>query len=209
MSRAIGFWLAVLLIFSGGVLAWFAKQQLRERSGAVEVVETPPPPEFSGPKLTEFELVDQNGVPMNSHELDGHVWAGSFFFAKCPSTCYNQNIKLQQLNAQFADRGLKLVSITCDPANDSPAALAEYASRFNADAANWRFLTTRGDDIEYLQRIGNDFFQLMVGPETHSDRVVVFDREGQSRGAFSVLRPDQFLQCQKLLEELLSEDSPS
>jgi cytochrome oxidase Cu insertion factor (SCO1/SenC/PrrC family) len=206
MSRAVGFWLAVLLIFSGGILAWFAKQQVREEYGAVQVPDRAKPPERSGPKLTEFELVDQNGVTMNSRELEGHVWAGSFFFAKCPSTCYNQNIKLQQLSAQFADRGLKLVSITCDPANDSPAALAEYASRFNADASNWRFLTTSTDDIEYLQRIGNDFFQLMVGPETHSDRVIVFDRQGQQRGAFSMLRPDQFLNCQKLIEQLLSED---
>ena len=71
--------------------------------------------------------------------------------------------------------------------------------------SNWHFLTTSDADIEYLQRIGNDFFQVMVGPETHSDRVVLFDRSGRQRGAFSVLRPDQFLQCQKLLDELLSE----
>ena len=69
----------------------------------------------------------------------------SFFFAQCPSTCYNQNMKLQQLQARFADRGLKLVSITCDPQTDTPAVLTEYARMFNADQQHWHFLT--GTDL--------------------------------------------------------------
>ena len=117
--------------------------------GAVQEVDTEAVAS-ARPKLTEFELLDQTGKRVNSHEFDGQVWAGSFFFAACPSTCYNQNIKLQQLHAKYADQGLRLVSITCDPGKDTPAALAGYASRFNADSSLWKFLTPADGDMQYI-----------------------------------------------------------
>ena len=157
------------------------------------------------PPLTEFELVDQLGNTVNSKQFKGDVWAGSFFFASCPSTCYNQNIKLQQLQAKYADRGLKLVSITCDPVNDTPVTLAAYSNRFKADAANWHFLTSENADVDYLKRIGNDFFNIMVAQETHTDHVVVFDREGKMRGTYNVLKGEDQLELNQMIDDLLEE----
>ena len=140
MSRAVGFWIAVLLIFAGGMLAWFAKNHLRQEPVGVLRVPESSRPDPSLPPLTEFELVDQNGARMNSKALDGEVWAGSFFFAKCPVDMLQPKHEVAAVEGPiWADRGLKLVSITCDPANDSPVALAEYASRFHADAKQLAF----------------------------------------------------------------------
>ncbi len=204
MNRVLVFWIAVLFMFSGLTLFWLGSRYMR--AGAVGATSTEDlTVEYKGDPLTEFELIDQKGNRFNSNDLDGQVWAGSFFFSSCPSTCYQQNIRLQQLQVKFAERGLQMVSITCDPVNDTPVTLSRYASRFNADPTNWRFLTTADGDMRYIQRVGNDFFNLMVDASTHSDRVVVFDREGATRGSFSVLNGEQYANLESLLDEVLNE----
>ena len=208
MNRVLGFWIAVLLVFSGLSLAWFGNRYMRANVVGSTSTKSDKA-ELEGDPLTEFELVDQRGNRVNSTDLSGQVWAGSFFFASCPSTCYQQNIRLQQLQVKFAERGLQMISITCDPVNDTPVALSRYASRFNADPENWRFLTTPDADMRYIQRIGNDFFELMVDASTHSDRVVVFDRQGKNRGGFSVLKGDQYAELEQLLDEVLNDPAES
>jgi cytochrome oxidase Cu insertion factor (SCO1/SenC/PrrC family) len=196
MNRTLLFWLATLFVLGGGMLIWtLLKTPDGHSPEAQAVVEQ---------ELTEFELIDQMGNRVNSRELAGHVWAGSFFFASCPSTCYNQNIKLQQLHARYADRGLRLVSITCDPGNDTPVSLAGYASRFNADPNLWKFLTPADGDMQYITRIANDFFGVAVGPETHTDRVVLFDRAGKILGAYSVLNAKQYRELDQQIEQALA-----
>ncbi len=204
MNRVLMFWLATLMIFVGAVLVWTVVRNRAPESGSMQVVDDTASVESGRPKLTEFELLDQTGKRVNSHELDGEVWAGSFFFASCPSTCYNQNIKLQQLHAKYADQGLRLISITCDPGKDTPAALAGYASRFNADPHRWKFLTPVDGDMQYISRVANDYFGLPVGPETHTDRVMLFDRKGNMLGAYSVLNAQQFRELDEQIAAALA-----
>ncbi len=205
MSRVLGFWFALLLIFSGGMLIWMLQKQNRANERTVPTASSNAIP--SGPKMTEFELIDQTGQRVNSNDLKGKIWTGSFFFCSCPSTCYNQNLKLAEIQSRFASQGLMSVSITCDPANDTPAVLSNYASRFNADARTWKFVTPADADMNYIQRIGNDFFGVMVGEETHTDRVMVVDQTGKIRGSFSVLQPEQFKNLQDLVTELLENNA--
>ncbi len=203
MKSILAFWLAVLLMFSGGMIVWFAYRH--HQANAVGTLQVADETAAAKPRLTEFELLDQTGGRINSHDLRGKVWAGSFFFAACPGTCYQQNMKLQQLHAKYAAAGLQLVSITCDPGNDTPVALAGYAARFNADPKTWKFLTPPDADMAYVRRIGNDFFQVAVAEETHTDRVVLFDRDGKMHGAYSVLKVAQFRELDQLIGELLAQ----
>ncbi len=48
-----------------------------------------------------------------------------------------------------------MISISCDPRNDSPEVLSRYADRFPADPNRWLFLT---GDLNYIKRIGHDIF---------------------------------------------------
>jgi protein SCO1/2 len=54
------------------------------------------------------------------------------------------------------------VSISIDPDHDTPAALQEYARRFDA-GPEWRFLT--GDDAEVVRVL--KAFDAFVGPKTN------------------------------------------
>jgi protein SCO1/2 len=150
--------------------------------------------------LTEFTLTDQHGQPFESKSLQGKVWVASFFFANCPQICRMQNMQVAKLQNKYADRGVELVSITCDPQRDTPAALASYAEMFNAEAEHWHFLT---GDLLYIRRIGAEIFQVAVEEETHSDRLLVIDRDGKIRGTYRATKPEQFAALESTLDELL------
>lgn len=205
MNRLLLFWIAAALVFAGVMILRSARSVPDTPVAESEVAAVSTEATTKGPKLTEFELLDQTGQRVHTDSVKGRVWTGSFFFCSCPSTCYNQNMKIAELQAEYGPKGLVSMSITCDPANDNSAALARYASRFNADFRSWKFLTPIDGDVGYVQRIGNDFFNVMVGEETHTDRVMVVDRQGKVRGAFSVLKPEQFAKLRELVAELIAE----
>jgi protein SCO1/2 len=61
-------------------------------------------------------------------------------------------MKMARLQDQTFDvgAGVKLASFSVDPAYDTPARLAEYAQRYHADPARWRFVTGPVDDVRRL-----------------------------------------------------------
>ncbi|HEV3137645.1 MAG TPA: SCO family protein [Pirellulales bacterium] len=146
--------------------------------------------------LTDFVLTDSAGEEFDSASLRGKVWVGSFFFTNCPAMCWRLNQALAGLQETSPASAARYVSITCDPDNDTPQALAAYAQRFKADPARWTFLT---GDLKLIRRIGNDFFQVAVDKGTHSDRAFVVDRKGQVRGRFRLTEPDQVEMLRRLL----------
>ncbi len=158
-SSALVFWLTLALVGSAAYGSWVAWRNLhqdeyRASSSAVpHIAYHPAPP--PGPPIKEFQLTDENSREFDSKQLKGHVWIGSFFFASCPGPCWQMNQALNAVQDEFKDTDLRLVSITCDPKNDSPEALRRYADRFQADANRWIFLT---GDLDYIKRIGRDIF---------------------------------------------------
>lgn len=152
----------------------------------------------------EFVLTDQNGAPFDSAGLRGKVWIGSVFFANCPGPCFRENQALADILREIDDPDLVVVSLTCDPENDTPAALARYAERFQADAARWKFLT---GDMATIKRVANDGFKLTAEVGVHTERGVVFDRQGRLRGGYHLLQTDRVELLKKLVREVLAEDA--
>jgi cytochrome oxidase Cu insertion factor (SCO1/SenC/PrrC family) len=202
MSRGVLFWLAVLFLFSGLAAIRYATTALNLPEGPVPEhrFEEPMLAIPEKPTMDAFELVDQRGKRFSSESLRGQVWVGSFFFASCPGACVLQNQRVQMLQLKYGPRGLKLVSITCDPERDSPAALNRYAERFQANPEDWVSLT---GELDYIRKVGANFFQVAVAKETHGSHLLVFDRAGQLRGAFGATNAESFDRMNKLLDELL------
>jgi len=209
MTKALLFWLAVLLVFVGGMTIWMGARTLRDGRQAAALGNKMAEPDSGEQRAAalasaaDFVLTDQLGQPFSSASLRGKVWAGSIFFSRCPSICVEQNQKIALLDRRFRAQGLQLVSLTCDPAHDNPVRLREYSRRFNADPQNWHFLT---GDMAEITRIGQGLFQVVVATETHSDRVTVFGRDGKPLGTHSATKPDGFARLVELLEGALAED---
>jgi cytochrome oxidase Cu insertion factor (SCO1/SenC/PrrC family) len=120
-----------------------------------------------------------------------------------------------QTNSELA-KGLRLVSLSFDPANDTPEKMAAYATlaQTNRPAAEWEFVTTRSR--EQLQPILDSYGQAVdqrqnpndpQGPLYHILRVFLMDAEGNIRNIYSSGTLDPRLvmaDIQTLLEEEIS-----
>ncbi|MGA0038395.1 MAG: SCO family protein [Pirellulales bacterium] len=157
-----------------------------------------------GKPFDPFAMTDQRGEPFDSKSLEGKVWIGSIFFSSCPGPCFRENQALAEVLSDINDPDLMAVSITCDPENDLPNVLDHYAQRFEADADRWKFLT---GDMEEIKRIANTTFFLPAEVGVHSERGVIFDRQGRLRGSFHLLQPDRVAVMKKTIRDLLAEDA--
>ena len=151
-----------------------------------------------------FTLRDQTGAEFSSESLKGRVWMGAIFFANCPGPCFRENQAIADILREIDDPDFMVVSLTCDPANDTPEALATYAARFDADPKRWKFLT---GDLKLIEQVGQKVFRLPVELGVHSERGVVFDRQGRLRGGYHLLQQDRVDLLMKLIREVLAEKS--
>jgi protein SCO1 len=207
-STALAFWLILAVVGTAAYGSWIAWQKLHPQqhrtAPTVSVNYRPAPP--AGPPIKEFQLVERSGKEFDSKELQGRVWIGSFFFANCPGSCWALNQTLKGICDEFKDTDLQLVSITCDPKNDTPEALQRYADRFQAHPQKWLFLT---GDIDYIKRIGRDIFMQVVEEGGHRNSALVIDRNGKVRGSFDLLNAEKTAEMKLLLKELLAEKAAS
>ncbi|MBA60854.1 MAG: hypothetical protein CMJ76_00670 [Planctomycetaceae bacterium] len=214
MSKAAGFFVALMLLVAGGLMLFKLSSGGQHQSGTSAVTGAPDwQPKISPADyetgagelwITEFELVDQQGESFSSAEMEGKVWLASFFFASCPATCVQQNREKQSLHEVWSRKGVKFVSITCDAENDTPARLHEYSQKFTTDHENWKFLSGDGG---FINRIGSEFFRVSVGPRTHTDSFVLMDKWGNVRGTYNWLDKTELKQMNQEIVTLLTEDS--
>ncbi|ACB75360.1 SCO family protein [Opitutus terrae] len=99
-----------------------------------------------GEKMPEFALYDQEGRVVQSGRFAGKQVMLNFIFTRCPvaTMCPASTAKMgiaQKLAREAGVTNLELVSITLDPAYDTPGVLKEYATTRGIDTSNFSFLT--------------------------------------------------------------------
>ena len=206
MTRNMLLWLAIGFVLSGAVVVATAWRLAQRTGNTIHVASQPDPSSNSdSPILTEFTLTERSGRSLGTKDLRGQVWVASFFFSSCPGSCRAQNLELLALHNQYAKKGVKFVSITCDPLVDTPAKLSEYAATLGAPADSWYFLT---GDLKYIRRVGAEIFRVWVDERGHMDRFIVVDRWGNVRGHFDWHDRERLNQLKHLLDQLLVETEP-
>jgi len=132
---------------------------------------------IAGPDVTRRSLPDWLAS-------DGRVTIVDFIYTRCPSVCSALGSGFQQLQQAIAanpSEGVRLLSISFDPAHDDAARLRQYASQLRADPRQWRFVTV--PDHAELQRL-LDAFQVVVIPDglggyEHNAALLVVDQRGR------------------------------
>lgn len=133
-----------------------------------------------------FALTDQNDQPFTDQNLHGHPYIADFVFTQCAGPCPLITAKMVQLQ-KTVNPAVKLVSFSVDPKNDTPAALKEYAAKFNVDPARWHFLTGKPEAI-YAVTKGMKISAQPADAESpiiHSTQLMLVDGDGQVRGIYS------------------------
>lgn len=99
-----------------------------------------------GEQAPDFALYDQSGGVVQGSRFRGRQIMLNFIFTRCPDAkmcpaATAKMITVQRLAREAGVRDLELVSITLDPAFDTPGVLREYADLRGIDTANFSFLT--------------------------------------------------------------------
>lgn len=157
--------------------------------------------------VPRFALTAEDGSPFGSEKLAGKPWLGSLFFATCTGPCPRLNMQIRELQERtYSFAGLQIVSITVDPDQDTPAALAAYAKRYKADPARWHFLTGARETISAVARDGFQVGELDTS-RTHSTRVMLVDGQGRVRGHYPVNEKEELDALVRGISQLYEEGS--
>ncbi|MBI3096932.1 MAG: DUF420 domain-containing protein [Planctomycetes bacterium] len=143
--------------------------------------------------VPSFTLTDESGRPLGSGDLAGKVWIADFIFTRCRNPCPQLTHTFEGLQRDLPSEA-RIVSITVDPAFDTPEVLAAYAGLHGAQPGRWHFLT--GDRKAIVDLLSKGFLQAFEeqagAPEriiVHSSYFVLVDRDGGMR-AYRGLEPD-------------------
>jgi len=95
-------------------------------------------------------LVDQHGSKVDLFEdlMRGKVVIINSFFATCHGSCPVMIATFKRIEEAFkSDNRVSLISITVDPANDTPEKLNDLAKSLNAQK-DWHFLTGTPQQVQ-------------------------------------------------------------
>ena len=159
-----------------------------------------------------FKLVDEQGFAFTEEALRGHPTIVNFIFTRCDTVCPVTTMKMQRLEQKTRDRrgvAIKMLSISVDPANDTPARLAEFAAKYKANPTRWRFVTGEPGLIKNL--VEGTFMSPMDREGTtssgapnivHSGYFMLVDGDLKIRGVYDsndVQRLDDLLRAARFL----------
>jgi protein SCO1/2 len=146
----------------------------------------------------DFTLTTQTGQTLRRSDLQGKVLLVSFIFTTCNGTCPATTHRISQVQQELKQRGLckedhvRLLSITLDPARDTPEVLGHYMRLYDVDASNWSFLTGPSDQVaRALTAWGMWARPAANGQLDHPSRIFLVDGQGWIREIYnlSFLKP--------------------
>lgn len=124
--------------------------------------------------FTDTVLVTQEGkrVRFYSDVLKDRVVAISFMFTRCNDACPLLTQKLRQVKEGLGGlfgKPVRFVSLSVDPANDTPEAMKRFAAQNRAVHPEWLFLTGKKADLD---RVAKRLGELTETVEGHSTAFV-------------------------------------
>lgn len=165
-------------------------------------------------QIGDFALTNQHGQPVTLETFRGHVWIANVIFTRCSGPCAKLTHQMGQVQAAFPQTGqLRFVSLTADPAYDTPDVLRQYGQRFGAEPGRWFFLTGAKADVYALATKELKFTVIDNEPPRkpdedlfiHSQKFVVLDRTGRIRAYIDGDEPETVPQLVLAVKTLLKE----
>jgi protein SCO1/2 len=139
-----------------------------------------------------FTLRDTSGKAVQLSDYQGRIVLLAFIFTTCPGVCPLISRQMAALQAGLKEAGLfgrqaNLVSVTVDPETDTAKVLAEYAQKFGADPAGWRFLRETPAKTQPVLKAYDEWTKLLPkGELDHPARVYLIDQKGNIREIYSL-----------------------
>jgi protein SCO1/2 len=162
-------------------------------TGAAHAAPTPEALPTIGP-AAPFTLTTQDERRLSLRDLRGKVVVLTFIYATCTDTCPLLTAKMASLQPRLGPdfgRRVYFVSVTVDPARDTPAVLKGYGTAHGAKFDGWAFVTGTPAEIrEIAKRYGVYARKTARGDIDHTFLTSVIDQRGTLRVQYQGVRFD-------------------
>ncbi|HYO58127.1 SCO family protein [Archangium sp.] len=180
------------LVLVGNATAdkWLRVDGLGSASSVLEAIRqvraaSAPPPELDAASaqdasaaryFTNTELVDQHGKTHRFYEdlIRGRKVLINFAFTACKGVCSPMTKHLAEVQRKLGGRvgkDITLITLSVDPANDTPESLARFAKKFGV-GPGWYFLTGSRENVSLvLKKLGG----YTDDPNAHSSTLLIGD----------------------------------
>ena len=137
-----------------------------------------------GQYLPPFALFNQLGQLVTPENLKGKTLVLNFIFTRCavPEKCPAATIRMVELQKVARENNIKdlqLITISFDPAFDSPGILQSYGKAYGVDFSNFWFLTGNDQIIADLQKQFAIQTKQENGTIRHTMATVLIDKTGK------------------------------
>lgn len=134
----------------------------------------------------EFELIGDNGKPINEDAFAGKVVILFFGFAHCPDVCPLTMSRLHRALVEVGDaaKDVRIAFVSVDPKRDTPEILHRYVRAFDKRAVGMTGTPTQLRDMTKRYRAVFDLEEPDASGNyavSHSAAIYLFDREGNAR----------------------------
>jgi protein SCO1/2 len=144
-------------------------------------------------RMPDFSLTTQEGKKLDARALKGKVLLVSFIFTTCNGTCPATTHRMSEIYSELKRRGLlkddavRFLSITLDPARDTPEALERYLHLYDLDASHWSFLTGPVEQVnQAIAAWGMWARPAANGQLDHPSRIFLIDRKSRIREIYNL-----------------------
>jgi protein SCO1 len=154
-----------------------------------------------GEAVPDFVLYDQNARVVDSSRFRGRQVMLNFIYSRCPvaNMCPLSTTKMmasQKLAREAGVPNAEFVSITLDPAYDTPGVLHAYAADRRIDTSNFSFLTGPDAAIRDLLTQFGVIAEFKDGILNHTLSTILIDEKGviRWRADGSAWEPREFVE---------------
>ena len=154
-------------------------------------------------EASDFALTNQTEQKVRLSDFRGKVVVMDFIYTSCPDVCGILNHKLKIVRDQLEERlkgDLILISVSFDPAVDTPEVLKQYTIEEGFNVPGWHFLTSTEEQIRQVTDDYGVVYELVEDDHEHEDEgsqeqehlrsfnhnivVVLIDRDGMVRKTY-------------------------
>ena len=111
---------------------------------------------IEAPKIADLSVLDQDGNRVQFHTdlIAGKTVLINVFFSTCTTVCPPLTAtmrRVQQLTKEQHGDAIRIISVSVDPANDTPARIKKFGALFGAEPG-WSFITGDKPTMDQLLR---------------------------------------------------------
>ncbi len=141
--------------------------------------------------LRYYKFTNELGQAVSLSDFQGQAYALTFFFSRCPIPEFCPRLSRNFAEVQNKLKAMEnaptnwhLLSVTFDPAHDTPEVLKAYGSTYGYDPAHWSFLTGPKDKIAELARLCDVKYNPDSGLFNHNFRTLIIDASNHLQMVF-------------------------